>query len=210
MKGLIKKDLLVVKSNAKILFILLVALSLLAIKDNSSDILVIMPIFSIMMFVSTFSYDEFNKFNTYVSTLPNGRKEAVKAKYISTFIVILFLLVVSFLLALGVGYSNKSLDMSNIISTLVGSVFACVFVVSLLYPLMYKYGAMNGRLIIFGLVIGISMIGSVLSKIVNLEKVINYFDSLGNLFFVITMVVSLLIIIISYFISVKIYKNKEF
>ena len=60
-------------------------MSLLAIKDNSSDILVIMPIFSIMMFVSTFSYDEFNKFNTYVSTLPNGRKEAVKAKYISTF-----------------------------------------------------------------------------------------------------------------------------
>ena len=74
MKGLIKKDLLVVRSNAKILFIVLVALSLLAIKDNSSDILVIMPIFSIMMFVSTFSYDEFNKFNTYVSTLPNGRK----------------------------------------------------------------------------------------------------------------------------------------
>lgn len=210
MKGLIKKDLLVVKSNAKILFIVLVALSLLAIKDNSSDILVIMPIFSIMMFVSTFSYDEFNKFNTYVSILPNGRKEAVKAKYISTFIVILFLLVVSFLLALGVSYSNKSLDMSNIISTLAGSVLACVFVVSLLYPLMYKYGAMNGRLIIFGLVIGVSMIGSVLSKIVNLEKVINYFDSLGNLFFVITIIISLLIIFISYFISVKIYKNKEF
>lgn len=204
MKGLIKKDLLVVRSNAKILFIILVALSLLAIKDNSSDILVIIPIFSIMMFVSTFSYDEFNKFNTYVSTLPNGRKEAVKAKYISTFIVILFLLVISFLLALGVGYSNKSLDMSNIISTLVGSVFACVVVVSLLYPLMYKYGAMNGRLIIFGLVIGMSMIGSVLSRMISFDKIINYFDSLGNLFFVIT------IIITSYFISVKIYKNKEF
>lgn len=61
------------------MFIVLVALSLLSIKDNSSDILVIMPIFSVMMFVSTFSYDEFNKFNAYVSTLPNDRKEAVKA-----------------------------------------------------------------------------------------------------------------------------------
>ena len=142
--------------------------------------------------------------------MPNGRKEAVKAKYISTFIVILFLLVLSFLLALGVGYSNKSLDMRNIISTLVGSVFACVVVVSLLYPLMYKYGAMNGRLIIFGLVIGISMIGSVLSRMISFDKIINYFDSLGNLFFVITIIISLLIIIISYFISVKIYKNKEF
>ena len=100
--------------------------------------------------------------------------------------------------------------MSNIISTLVGSVFACVVVVSLLYPLMYKYGAMNGRLIIFGLVIGISMIGSVLSRMISFDKIINYFDSLGNLFFVITIIISLLIIIISYFISVKIYKNKEF
>ena len=75
---------------------------------------------------------------------------------------------------------------------------------------MYKYGAMNGRLIIFGLVIGISMIGSVLSRMISFDKIINYFDSLGNLFFVITIIISLLIIIISYFISVKIYKNKEF
>lgn len=100
--------------------------------------------------------------------------------------------------------------MSNIIFSLVGSIFACVVVVSLLYPLMYKYGAMNGRLIIFGLVIEISMIGSVLSRIIIFDKIINYFDSLVSLFFVITIIISLLIIIISYFISVKIYKNKEF
>ena len=53
---------------------------------------------------------------------------------------------------------------------------------------MYKYGAMNGRLIIFGLVIGISMIGSVLSRMISFDKIINYFDSLGNLFFVITII----------------------
>ena len=54
------------------------------------------------------------------------------------------------------------------------------------------------------------MIGSVLSRMISFDKIINYFDSLGNLFFVITIIISLLIIIISYFISVKIYKNKEF
>ena len=37
-----------------------------------------------MMFISTFSYDEFNNWNSYVATLPNGRKNAIIAKYIAT------------------------------------------------------------------------------------------------------------------------------
>lgn len=210
MIGLIKKDLLVVKSNAKILFVILVALSLLAIKDNSPDIIVIMPIFSIMMFVSTFSYDEFNRFNTYVSSLPNGRKNAVIAKYISTFIVIFILFIMSFILTLLVSYFNESIVLNDIFSSLIGSIFACVLVVSILYPLMFKYGAMNGRLIIFGLVIGISIIGSVLSKIVDFNKILSYLNTNSSITLIIVLFLLIIMCIVSYFISFRIYKNKEF
>lgn len=210
MIGLIKKDLLVVKSNAKILFVILVALSLLAIKDNSPDIIVIMPIFSIMMFVSTFSYDEFNRFNAYVSSLPNGRKNAVIAKYISTFIVAFILFIMSFILTLLVSYFNESIVLNDIFSSLIGAIFACVLVVSILYPLMFKYGAMNGRLIIFGLVIGISIIGSVLSKIVDFNKILSYLDTNSSITLIIVLFLLIIMCIVSYFISFRIYKNKEF
>ena len=93
MKGLIKKDLLMIKNNLKIVIIIFFVFFIMALQGEV-DISFAPSLISVMLFMSTFSYDEYNKWDAYVITLPNGRKEAVKAKYISTFIVILFLLVI--------------------------------------------------------------------------------------------------------------------
>lgn len=87
MIGLVKKDLLVIKSNLKIILAVLVALLLLTSQEGGSSAIFILPIIGVMMFISTFSYDEFNNWNSYVATLPNGRKNAIIAKYIATTII---------------------------------------------------------------------------------------------------------------------------
>ena len=83
MKGLIIKDLLLMKENWKQL--LLFGLIFIVIGLEGNQILTFVPVFlSLMVLLSTFSYDDYNKWNSYAVTLPNGRKNIVRAKYIAS------------------------------------------------------------------------------------------------------------------------------
>lgn len=100
MLGLIKKDLLIVKNNLKLIGIVLTIFLILALQDNF-DITLALPfiamiyLFVITLFISTFSYDEFNKWDAYAVTLPNGRKNIVKSKYITSIILLICALIVT-------------------------------------------------------------------------------------------------------------------
>ena len=87
MKGLIKKDLFIIKNNLKIILILFIVFFLTGLK-NSTDMSYIPITLSVVLFLSTFSYDEFNKWDAYAITLPNGRVNIVKSKYVATIILV--------------------------------------------------------------------------------------------------------------------------
>ena len=81
MLGFIKKDLLMIKSNIKILAILLLIYIVMAFQGQLY-LSFLLPFMGVMIMVSTFSYDTFNKWDAYAVTLPNGRKNSVRGKYI--------------------------------------------------------------------------------------------------------------------------------
>lgn len=82
MLGLIKKDFLLIKANSKSMVIIFIVYLMLAFQ-GIFDVTFIVPLIGIMLFISTFSYDDFNNWNSYAVTLPNGRKNVVRAKYIA-------------------------------------------------------------------------------------------------------------------------------
>ncbi|MDE5540007.1 MAG: ABC-2 transporter permease, partial [Bacilli bacterium] len=88
MLGLIKKDLFMIKSNLKILVILFVVYGLMAYQGEMS-LSFVLPFMSVMIMISTFSYDTYNKWDAYSITLPNGRKNSVRAKYLATLLLII-------------------------------------------------------------------------------------------------------------------------
>ena len=64
MKGLIVKDLLLIKENIKQLVLFVLVFVFIGLQGN--QILVFVPAFlSMMMFLSTFSYDDYNKSVSY-------------------------------------------------------------------------------------------------------------------------------------------------
>lgn len=73
MIGFIKKDLFMIKANLKTFLITFVLYLILAIQ-GSFDITFVIPLIGIMLFITTFSYDDYNNWNAYVATIPNGRK----------------------------------------------------------------------------------------------------------------------------------------
>ena len=196
MVGLIKKDLLMIKSNLKMVLIMLVVFFIMSLQGEF-DISFVPPFIVVMLFMSTFSYDEFNKWDAYAVTLPNGRKNVVKSKYVASLILTIVTIILTIILNSLVGLINNNLEFDKFISTIMGCVFGVILIQSIMYPFIFKYGMEKGR---------IGLLSSVL-KINIPTNVVTFFD---NYWFVIIPLISIVLLLISYKISEKIYLKKEF
>ena len=210
MLGLIKKDLLLIKANLKSMIIIFVIYIMLAFQ-GTFDVTFIIPIIGIMLFISTFSYDDFNNWNSYAVTLPNGRKNVVRAKYIVSIILMIILAVVAFSIGIGISYiKTNSINLDEIISSLMGTMLSSVIIISLLYPIVFKFGATNGRIILFAVVFGIAGIGTLIAQFIDMTPIINIINKLDNYLLIAIPIIYIILLGISYLISSKIYQNKEF
>ena len=210
MLGLIKKDFLLIKANLKSMIIIFVIYIMLAFQ-GTLDATFIIPLIGIILFLSTFSYDDFNNWNSYAVTLPNGRKNVVRAKYIASTILMIILAVVAFSIGIGISYiKTNSINLDEIISSLMGTMLSIVIINSLLYPIVFKFGATNGRIILFAVVFGIAGIGTLIAQFIDMAPIINIINKLDNYLLIVIPIIYIILLVISYLISIKIYQNKEF
>lgn len=215
MLGLIKKDLLIVKNNLKLIGIVLTIFFILALQDKF-DITITLPfiamiyLFAITLFISTFSYDEFNKWDAYAVTLPNGRKNIVKSKYITSIILVICALIVTLSLNYLISFINDSLEFEKVISLVLGLTTGIIFVESIMLPIIFKFGIEKGRLGLFGITIAITGIATIVSKKFDLSISINIIQFFNNYDFIIIPLVLIILLLLSYKISEKIYSKKEF
>lgn len=210
MIGLIKKDFLLIKANLKQMIIIFVICLLLTFQ-GTFDVTFVVPLIGIMLFITTFSYDDFNNWNSYAITLPKGRKNIVRAKYISSIILTIILSILSLTLAVAISYTKtNSINIEKILSSLMGTLLSSVIIISLLYPIIFKFGATNGRIILFIVVFSIAGIGAIITQFVDLTFILNMINKLDNYVLIAIPIISIIMLSISYLISNKIYKNKEF
>ncbi len=210
MLGLIKKDFLLIKANLKSMIIIFVIYIMLAFQ-GTFDVTFIIPLIGIMLFISTFSYDDFNNWNSYAVTLPDGRKNVVRAKYIASIILTIILVAVALVIGMGINYTKtNSINLDEIISSLMGTMLSSVIIISLLYPIVFKFGATNGRIILFAVVFGIAGIGALIAQCIDMTPIINIINGLDNYLFIAIPIISIILLGISYLISNKIYQSKEF
>lgn len=210
MLGLIKKDFLLLKANLKTMTIIFIVY-LIMIFQGSFDATFIVPLIGIMLFISTFSYDDFNNWNSYAITLPNGRKNVVKAKYIASIILTVILVILALLLSVMVSYiKTNGINLDETISSLMGTILSSVIIISFLYPIVFKFGATNGRIIMFALVFGIIAVIGLIANFVDMSFAINLINKLDNCLYIAIPVISVILLGGSYLISNKIYQNKEF
>lgn len=210
MLGLVKKDFFIIKANLKSMLIIFFVYFIMTLQ-GSFDIAFVIPIIGVMLFISTFSYDDFNNWNAYAVTFPNGRKNVVRAKYVSSIFFMIVLTVISFAVSILVNYFRvNNIDIESTISSLMGTVLSVVIMISLLYPIIFKFGSTNGRIILFAVVFGIAAIAGFIAKFVDMSFIIDTVNLLENYVYVAIPIVSIILLFVSYLISNKIYKNKEF
>lgn len=210
MLGLIKKDFLIIKANLKSMVITFIVYLMLAFQ-GTFDVTFIIPIIGIMLFISTFSYDDFNNWNSYAVILPDGRRNVVRAKYIASIILTVVLGIIALAIGIGISYiKTNAINLNEIISSLMGTALSSITIISLLYPIVFKFGATNGKIILFAVVFGIGGIVALVSNFIDMTSVINMINGLDNYSLIAIPIISVILLGISYLISNKIYQNKEF
>lgn len=210
MLGLIKKDFLLMKANLKSMAIIFIIYLMLTFQ-GTFDVTFIVPLIGIMLFISTFSYDDFNNWNSYAVTLPNGRRNVVRAKYIASIILAIILGIMTFIISIGVNYiKTNNVNLEEITGSLMGAILSVIIIISLMYPTVFKFGSTNARIIVFAVVFGIVGIGALIAKFVDMTSVINILKEMENYLYIAIPLFSAILLSISYLISNKIYQNKEF
>lgn len=216
MKGLIIKDLCVIKNQMRSLLLILVFFVFISIINKDATFtLFLVPFYMIMILITTFSYDEFNKWECYCNSLPLSRKEIVKAKYLLFNATSLIVLVLGILASIIVPNFIENTIFESIYASIIGVAFGICLVISLLIPFYYKFGSQKGRIMLFLTITILALIIGIITSldIFNNVELMNIINSLNNLslgmFTLLLIIVTVIIMTISYYISVRIYNNKE-
>lgn len=213
-KGLIIKDILQLKTYKKTLFIFIIIFTLtsLSVQEGIENMLVIMLTLGFGMFsMASFNYDEFNKADRYVLTLPLTKKEVVLSKYFfiicSTLVGSILGIILSYVVTFAM--TNQIPNIEKIISVGLGGILGIGIIEGIQIPCVYKWGAEKGRIqmVILTALLGVILcIGAKTNIQVPTNNILNILNNFLPLIFI---GVTIIIYFISYKVSYKIYVKKE-
>ena len=206
MKGLILKDLLNLRSTFKMLGAMIVFFAVAFLREGNSFVFGIIILMFAMMVVTTISYVDLAKWDAYALTMPVTRAEMVLSKYL----VMALLNTLGAVLSLIVGVAGsiimrKSFDLE--ILTIIGLIYLIAFIFgSVIIPLIYKFGTEKARLMLFLC----ALLPTALILLV--EQLDVPLPTTGNpwIYLILLVACSVIGVILSYLISLKIYTKKEF
>ncbi len=214
MKGLLIKDLKLMKHQRQFLLVLLVFTGFFLITDT--DFVVGYLTSLVTMFVlGTINYDEYDNGYAFLFTLPIDRRSYVREKYA----LLCLMNIASSIFACGLVYGYRVLTGTDpLAAELLCSAAAIIlllgFMVALLLPLQFKFGSEKSRMALFGIV-GVTLaIGLAAMELLDdsaaAKALAGRLAENAVLLGGILAGSVLLILWISYKISVKIMESKEF
>ncbi len=150
MNGLMIKDLCLLRNQKKLLPVFLILAVWFTVMNNDGFAFPFMAMMASVLTVSTHSYDEVDKSQTHLFTLPFDRRTYVTEKFLLGFILLLafqalgcFCVLVRGIVSPGPG--NVSVGLS-----LFFAVCAGVAMLSVMIPVRIRFGGDQGRIIFYG------------------------------------------------------------
>lgn len=217
MKGLILKDFINLKKNLKIFGVLTIFYVVLSFSMNSSSYFGTMFTFVFaMLTMSTYTFDEQAKWDGYALTMPITKDQIVRSKYLVMFLLTISSMIFSFgvLVLLNLIMKSENLFAGIITSALGAAVVVIFYCISI--PFFTKLGVEKSRFIIVAIYMLPFFAGSVLYKLlrerfpVPPQSLIRLGRFLVDNAYLLVPVVVLVALYISYSISIRIYRKKEF
>lgn len=205
MKGLLIKDFYIIKKQCYFTFILAAFfLILYAFMQTNIFPLMFSILFISATLVNLLYYDDFYKWNTFEITMPVSRKEIVTEKYL----ILLIILIPSILISSSI-YFFINKDIFSTLNILYALLSIGLILPIIIFPFYYKFGYGKARLMTL-IVSGIcgAIIGGL--GIAKSSQSTNILNTMPNLYYFVFPLIIISLVLISYFISLKVYSKREF
>lgn len=209
MKGFIYKDLCLLGSVWKSYAFILVMFSALTVTGvyDVSFLFMMVSVILCMYPSTSFSYDELAKWDRFAVSVPNGRVTVVRAKYGFALLLGAASLVFDLLLSLLAAFLGR-MELGNGLLTCVGGVAGALLINALMLPLLFRFGAQKGRILLIAVV---AALAGVLGALLAIGGMTAFGSGLLKSFVLVVLpVLTLLTLFVSYRVSLGIYQKKEF
>lgn len=216
MKGLLLKDLSIMKTQGRTaVLIMAIALFMLIAGNNTAFAVVYANILFVTFGITTISYDNYDNGYAFLFTLPISRKLYVMEKYVFSMLSIATGTVLSLILMVVVSFIKEDYILATSeIAFVIGYGIGAIVISSIMLPVNLKFGPEKGRIAMVVL-IAIVMSGIfAMAKISGTMGLTRVYLGIREIptFLIIGLfsVIVLLILACSYLISCKIMEKKEF
>lgn len=211
MKGLLLKDFCILKKQMKIVAVLVVFYAIWAIVSKTPSMMGVMIILlSIMLPITSMSYDEAGQWYRYAFSFPISRRALVLSKYVLGFLVSLCGLAISAVGNIAVlvitGWENALESWLIIIGFLeIGVIFLSVVI-----PVMFRFGVEKGRLLIIAIALIPSLLAVMITGMLESSGVPMPSGDVLQAIFYSSPLFTLAVFLVSFRISVGICRKKEY
>lgn len=206
MKGLLLKDFLNIKTYGKSMGMIIIIFAIVAlVTGNTLFLSTMMLVFSTMVPLSAINMDEQSKWNAYAQCMPVTRRETVLSKYLLILMISFATVIISLLVNL-INSLRFTVDWSTVLPLNLGMLGVVLILAAILMPIIFKLGTEKARYAIMILYMAV-MLPVFLLDFSNLPSFVNVLLQYAVYILPVVIVAGL---IASYFISVRIYGQKEF
>lgn len=213
MTGLLYKEFYTLKRCLKQYSTILIMFALISVYMKSVVYLQSMLTMSLGMLTFTgITYDKMYGWDKLALTMPVSRSGIVLSKYIMSALVSATALIVSSVIGIVIKqFVPVEEGIADILMVAVVLFGALLLIYAVILPIIYKFGVEKARIMMFGIIaIPIVLITILVRYIPEPTQFIEFINSHVVLTGLIYLVICILIDVISYFISVHIYNQKEF
>lgn len=202
MKGLLLKDLINLKSQGKVMVVLIAFYVFLALSSQNNAMFGgIISVMAAILPVTALSYDEKAKWDKYALSMPVSRSDMVISKYLLGLLLLGAAFLINMLFNIFAGMDTiKDVFILSYSLAAVGLVF-----LSLILPILFQFGVEKGRLFML-LVLFLPTAAVIIWSKTGLQKPGE--EALHNLLTVSPLLV-VAILVLSVLLSLKIYAKKE-
>lgn len=165
MIGLLWKDFCLIKKSSKIILMVGLFYGILSIfSKTSSYFSFVWAFIGLNLVITTFSYDEYNKWDKFAAALPLSRKDIVKSKYFLSLLLIIVCTLVSLILAIPLELMQSEVLLESVFMSAAISFGICCIYIGIYISSIYRFGVERSRNVFLGAVFIPILIGFLLSK----------------------------------------------
>jgi ABC-type transport system involved in multi-copper enzyme maturation permease subunit len=217
MKGLLEKDLRLMISRKQSILIFIVASLFVAFTMEGSFVVSYLTMLFTVIAISTLSYDEYDNGFAFLMTLPFSRKTYVREKYIFTLLAEITAWIVSVILYYAVNMiKGVRIDLLSEAPVLLMYLPLLFLMACMMLPIQFRFGAEKSRTAYFIVIGGLAVLLFIVFKLIGsgdgsidiIETALSFL--LSPVGIIMVTAVFLILVAVSYLLSVRIMEKKEF